>query len=346
MWFLLNLDPACYKGGKKPRTTQTAATTANHGEIMTSCNVSHLSSPLSTKPPVKENTCAVVISYFPKGDLLNRVQRIQRQVAKVVVVDNGSSGEAAHRLSEIERQTDIYFIRNNGNIGVAAALNQGAQWAIAMGYEWIVALDQDTIVADDFLAALFAAYEQFPFKDELAIIASNYKDVAIKYELFPLAGHGPVSWTPVNMAITSGSLFSLSAFRAIGPFREELFIDSVDFEYCLRASSKGYKIIVARNALTQHSIGAATLHKLPFKKNLLITTNHSPVRRYYMMRNQLVLAREYLWSQPGPTASMLYRYLKAFVTMVLFEKQIARKLKFAALGVWDGLLCNFQRKVS
>jgi rhamnosyltransferase len=296
--------------------------------------------------PRKENVCAVVISYFPKGDLLSYVQRVQFQVAKIVIIDNGSLGEAANSLSNIECQTEIYVIRNSNNVGVAAALNQGAQWAINMGYEWILALDQDTMVADGFVAGLVTAYQQFPCKGKLAIIASNFKDLDIKFELLPLGGNDPVSWTAVDMAITSGSLFSLSAFSAIGRFREELFIDSVDFEYCLRASSKGYKIIVARNALTEHSIGAGTLHKLPFKKNLLITTNHSPVRRYYMMRNQLVLAREYLWTQPGPTACMLYGYLKAFVTMVLFEKQIARKLKFVALGLWDGLFCNFQRKVS
>ncbi len=49
---------------------------------------------------------------------------------------------------------------------------------------------------------------------------------------------------------------------------------------------------MANKPLMEHAIGAASFHKLPWKVS--VTSNHSPVRRYYMTRNQVVLAREYL----------------------------------------------------
>ena len=312
---------------------------------MTVCDLNKRTSPLKATVPGKDTVCALVVTYFPNADLLSRLQRIRPQVAHLVIVDNGSSGESANYLLQIEMQADTHIIRNSDNLGIATALNQGARWAESLGYDWLLAFDQDTVVSDDIVAALSECYQHFPAKEKLAVIASNYIDVMSGYQLLRPIGDES-TWEDVPMAITSGSLFSLSVFHAVGPFRDEFFIDSVDFEYCLRALSRGYKVIVARKAFTHHPIGAATMHKLPWRNKTLLTTNHSPLRRYYMVRNQLVLAREYLGSQTAPTALMLYRHLKAFTLMVLFEKEVWPKLKFMAIGAWDGLFSNFNRKLT
>jgi len=312
---------------------------------MSTCATSVASPRVTAKVPVKENVCAVVVTYFPKSDLLARLRRIRPQVAQVVVVDNGSSHEPDNCLSSIETEMDAHIVRNSVNLGIAAALNQGAYQAANMGYEWFLALDQDTLVAPDVIVALSKAYEDYPLRDKLAVIASNYIDVISGHQLLP-PDNTDRSWQQVPMAITSGCLFSLSAFGVVGSFREEFFMDSVDFDYCLRASARGFKIIVARGATTEHPIGAATLHKLPLKKHKVLTTNHPPIRRYYMTRNQVVLAREYLLSQTATTGEMLYAHLRAFLLMALFEKQVARKLRFMAIGLWDGLFGNFHRKLT
>jgi len=48
----------------------------------------------------------------------------------------------------------------------------------------------------------------------------------------------------------------------IGVFREEFFIDRVDFEYCLRAKARGYCVIRTRKPLMSHTIGTPTAHRL------------------------------------------------------------------------------------
>ncbi len=56
--------------------------------------------------------------------------------------------------------------------------------------------------------------------------------------------------------ITSGSFVQLDILREIGGFKDELFIDSVDDEYCMRARDHGFAIIEATAFGTEHKIGA------------------------------------------------------------------------------------------
>jgi rhamnosyltransferase len=298
----------------------------------------------SQSPPGKGNICAIVVTYFPTGDLTRRFRAIREQVAKLLVVDNGSCGGSADCLRLARSQLKLEVIHNKSNLGIAAALNQGARWAEEQGYSWALTLDQDSVVAEDLVESLSAVYEEFPDKQKLAVIGSNYADPTMRRSFLDLNKDGNCSWKDVKTTITSGSLLSLHAYHAIGQFRDELFIDCVDFEYCLRARSRGFRIIMARKPLMEHSIGAVTGHKLPWKMST--TSNHSAARRYYMTRNQLLLAREYFWKEPTWVISTLYRHLKDTILLCLFEKEVARKLRFIAVGALDGLLSNFKRNPS
>jgi len=121
-------------------------------------------------------------------------------------------------------------------------------------------------------------------------------------------------------------------------------MDCVDLEYCLRARSHGFRIIMTRKPLMDHALGATTMHTLPWKRTG--TSNHLPVRRYYMTRNHIVLVREYLRKEPVWAISTLYERLKWTILMCLFEKNKFRKLGFTAMGIFDGILSNFRRNLS
>src|SRR5437868_300668 len=120
--------------------------------------------------PSKENVCSIVVTYFPDGDFLSRLRSIQPQVAKVVVVDNGTTSEAVNSLQEAEREMQVSVIRNGHNRGMATALNQGAQWAADRGYQWILTLDQDTEVEADMVRMLGEVYRTSKFAEKVAIV--------------------------------------------------------------------------------------------------------------------------------------------------------------------------------
>ncbi len=288
--------------------------------------------------PEPRNVCAVVVSYCPQGGLVEHLHGIEAQVGRLVVVDNGSSEFCRAQLKQL---SNVHSILNSQNEGVARALNQGVQWAASQGFHWILTLDQDTVVDSDMVNSLCAAFQDIPDPLSVAIIGANYMDATTREPFLSLNENIGTSWLEVKTTITSGSLISLSALHKIGPFREEFFIDSVDFEYCLRARSKGFRVVMTRKPLMRHGIGNSTTHQLPWK--VTSTSNHSPIRRYFMTRNQLALAKEYLWTEPRWALSMLYRQFKATVLMCFFEKNVPLKLKFTLLGILDGVVSNFSR---
>jgi rhamnosyltransferase len=101
-------------------------------------------------------------------------------------------------------------------------------------------------------------------------------------------------WSTGKLILTSGTLINWQNFMAIGPFREDFFIDHVDHEYQLRAMRQGF--VVARTALPLMIQRLGMQHKrrplLAFgqKKTL---SYYPPLRRYYQIRNFIVLSREY-----------------------------------------------------
>jgi rhamnosyltransferase len=283
--------------------------------------------------PARETICAVIVTHNPDDDLYSRIQKVRPQVANIALVDNGSTDSNVSRLQQLA--PNVHIILNPRNEGVARALNQGAHWAAQQGYRWILSLDQDSVVVSHMVDSLALAYHAFPEHNSLAVIGSNYTSVANGK---PGAANRDEnnSWgAEVKTVITSGSLVSLRAFQEIGGFREEFFVDCVDLEYCLRARSRGFHVVMTSEALMQHSIGNLTEHRLPWRTTG--ASNHSPWRQYFMTRNTLILAREYLGSEPRWVLETLWSRMKSLTLICLFEKQRLSKLAYSSLGVFDAL---------
>jgi rhamnosyltransferase len=298
---------------------------------------------MTSETPRKKDICSVIVTYHPDAGLPNRVMRFRDQVGGLVVVDNNSGNAERGALTELSSELGVHLILNNENLGIGAALNQGVRWAAEQGYTWVLTLDQDTVVANDMISTLAFVYEQFPEKLKLAIIGSNYIDPNSRRSFLPPSHANRFFWRQVKTVITSGSLVSVAAYFTIGPFREEFFIDCIDLEYCLRARSLGFKVLLASKPLMQHSIGRTTMHRLPWK--VTGTSNHVAVRRYYMARNRIVLMREYISREPLWVLRTAYSHLKSTILFCLFEESKWQKLRLTVLGMFDGLSSNYYRRI-
>jgi len=87
--------------------------------------------------------------------------------------------------------------------------------------------------------------------------------------------------------VTSGSLLDLNVFKEIGEFDENLFIDYVDTDYCIRLRKSGYKLIQFARPIMMHSLGI-TKDTLGYS-----FYEHSPIRNYYIFRNKLYILTKY-----------------------------------------------------
>jgi rhamnosyltransferase len=289
--------------------------------------------------PSKENICAILVTYFPDQGLCDRLQRTKLQVAHIVIVDNASDRETFGHLQVALLLPGVDLIRNPVNFGIATALNQGVQWARSKGYQWVLLLDQDTLPSLDMVATFIRVFNEFPYKSQLAIIGSNcFLNSATKTKR-----REERWWGIAKTVITSGSLLALDAAQRIGPFREEFFIDCVDFEFCLRAFTKGFRVVEIRVPVMEHFIGTPKTMRMLWLKTQ--TYNHRPWRSYYMIRNFVVLVREYVLKDPWWIFRMSWAITKIVALTLLMESSRISKLRYMLLGFYDGLIGRFTRTV-
>jgi rhamnosyltransferase len=286
--------------------------------------------------PARGDVCAVLVTYHPDEHLPDRVSRVAPQVGATVIVDNGSRDGSSIMLRELAARPELTLVNNAENLGIARALNLGLQHALAHGYSWALLLDQDTEVDEDMVESLLATRASCLHADRLAVVGSRFRDTHGRpAETRSLDSKG-ADWEEVESVITSGSLVSLRAYAAIGPFRDEFFIDYVDTEYCFRARAAGYRVIETRRPLMSHTVGAPTLHRTLWARTW--TTNHSPDRRYYIARNNTVLLREYGTGGGGSwRMKSIVRCLRLCKRIAFFEQNKVGKILAVGEGWWDGV---------
>lgn len=284
----------------------------------------------STRLETGRQICAVLVTYHPDAGLPDRVNRILEQAGGLVIVDNASGEQARAMLRMIASSSSVSLVLNPANWGIARALNLGVEKAAAAGFEWVLLLDQDSSVDPGMLGALIAIRAAFPEPARLAVLGAGFDEAQ------NTAPPGHVPWQEVESVITSGSLIPLAVHAAVGPFREEFFIDYVDSEYCFRARAKGFRVVKTTQALMSHTIGDPTRHDVLWMSKW--TTNHSADRRYYIARNDTVMLREYGGYRYGSWAlKSLGRRVRTCKRILLYERSKADKIAAVSAGWWDGV---------
>ena len=286
--------------------------------------------------PKKLDIGAVITTFRPDDNFPERVARIQSQVGLTVIVDDGACRENVVRLQQwFGDNTGVHLHHNPVNQGIAASLNKGITIASQAGYNWVLTLDDDTVVAADMVETFIGWWSRLA--DEVD------KPIGVMGMLARDPYHGQADsrrdgnrqgFVEKRHLVTSGCLMSLEAYRAIGPFREEFFIDWVDYDYCLRARQKGFRVIQLSQVGMIHPVGRVTEHR--FWRFKVITSNHPPFRRYYWYRNSLILAKEYLFLDPLFSAALFSAQIVTFFLVLLCEENRKEKLRLIMHGIIDG----------
>lgn len=289
-----------------------------------------------SSPQKKSAVCAVITTFRPDDGFPERVARIRAQVGLTVIVDDGGCPENVGRLKQwFGDDRGIRVHHNSENRGIAASLNTGVAIASHAGYNWILTLDDDTRVAPEMVETLISWWTRLAGEAArpLAVMGMSARDPY----------HGQVDnrrdvnrqgFAEKRHLATSGCLMSLEAYRAIGPFREEFFIDWVDYDYCLRARRQGFLVIKLSQVGMIHPVGRITEHRFGWFK--MQTGNYPPFRRYYWYRNSLILAREYLFIDPIFSTALLAKQILTVFLILLCEKNRKEKLRFILHGIVDG----------
>lgn len=279
--------------------------------------------------------CAVTVTHHPEASWPDRLRAAAAEAAGVVVVDNGSSDSEFEGVAAAAASVGARVLRNERNRGTAAAFNRGVRCAFDDGFAFALLLDQDTHPLPGLASELVRVYLLALSEAPTAVVGSNFVD-APRGRLRITPGSDAGGWTRRRTVIASGSLVERVAWERVGPFREEFFVDSVDHEFCLRARASGLAVVLALRPLIRHTIGRASLRR--FAGIRLVSSNHPPGRRYWMARNRLVLAREYLLREPVWTVASLLSLVREAAVLVLVEERAGEKIRAMLRGTRDGLL--------
>lgn len=290
-------------------------------------------SSVATVTPTLDNICGSVVTYHPDARLGDRFSTLATRLPKWLIVDNASPDADLQRLRKLASGS-VELIENPENLGVATALNQAARRARALGFEWLLNFDQDSEPAATLLDGLIDAYGADPNRERVAMLGSNFW-VNRTDDVFFDCGNAGAKSLEQPTVITSGSLLSLRVLSEVGPFRDDLFIDGVDSEFCLRLRAHGFKVAATRIPLMRHNLGELRVHRVLWKQPRI--THHSAVRRYYMTRNAIVIARQYREVEREWVALSLKALAVGFLGALVFERNKLKKLYATLLGAIDAL---------
>jgi rhamnosyltransferase len=242
--------------------------------------------------PRQSSTAAGVVAFGPDPEiLLPLVRSALEEVGRVYVFVNALIDEALFEdLLELGSRCQV--IRSDHNLGVAEALNLIALHAILAGCARVILFDQDSRPPSGMISSLEAAMDDLQDAGQKvavvgpSIVAPEGRRADFKNpRYFKMPRRQTIGGaTPVRYVITSGSLVNLCAFRAVGKFRSDFFIDAIDTEWCFRAWDKGYSCWFVPSVRMAHMIGEGAVRSRLFG---LRFPHQSPMRMYSYFRNQV-----------------------------------------------------------
>lgn len=229
---------------------------------------------------------AATVLYRPEPSVLETLLgALERDGLPIVIFVNGPLDPGVEtRLAGLARAT---VIRSPENIGLGAGLNAVAGAAAEQGYSHILLFDQDSTPGPGLAAALADVFA-IPGEPRRKIAAvgplltppPGESFLPITYDRLGRPAAGGLS--EVAFLPTSGTLVCLSAFREIGPFRDDYFVDGIDVEWCYRARASGHVCLLAEEVAMTHRWGHAEGEGGRVPQIL----RQSPLRSYYYLRNR------------------------------------------------------------
>ena len=264
----------------------------------------------------------MVTLYKPSEDNISNISNYIDSIEKLYVFDNTDNIDNSNMLPKNKK---IVYITEKENKGIAYSMNVCAKRAIKDGYNYLLTMDQDSKMNSDIINKMLEFLKNT--KEKKIGLISPYQDIDSDEE------RSKNEFDDVIEMMTSGNIISLDAYEKIGGFKSWLFIDCVDTDYCMNLHKNGYKVLRLNNIIMKHELGNLKVHKLFGKEYPCY--NHNPMRRYYIVRNNLYINEMYHDIYPE-YCDHLIRVQKGQVKRILaFEKNKYKKLKMMYKGYKD-----------
>ena len=273
----------------------------------------------------------VVVLFNPSMKYIDSIKSYINQVETLYAIDNSEQTDSEF-VDKLKHFENVVYKWNEKNLGIARALNVGAQLALEKRYDFLLMMDQDSILSENVITESIKYFKDHVSNDTGILYSRHiYRNYYQQKALTPTE--------EILVADTSGSILNLEAYNRVGPFLEKLFIDYVDFEYCLRLRLNGFKVIQLNSVTLYQELGKMVTKRLLFMK--IGVTNHSPQRIYYRVRNRLFVSSKYFIHFPIWSIKQIAYLWIEFGKVILFEDNKIPKCKMMLKGVIHFLSDNY-----
>ena len=284
---------------------------------------------------------ACVVLYNPDDTIFENILTYGNYVDKLIVIDNSlkKNNFLIDKLSEVF-ESKLIYINNNDNLGIATALNQACDKAIELQFKWILTMDQDSsfINFDHYKKCL----EKVQNVNNVALLAANTDKEG--YSNFDINECSCNYREDKFSVITSANIVNLEYFEEIGRFNDKLFIDMVDYDYCLRINIKKFKILYFPDVFVEHKLGEVHLRTNIFTRKKKYKTEHNAQRAYYISRNSLYLSKnygKYFSKEFGMLHILNIVFIHDVTKILLYEIDKWNKLKAKFIGLYHFLINRY-----
>lgn len=255
----------------------------------------------------------VIVTYNPNlSELLKNIELILPQVDKLVIFDNASVNRK--ELLNLHYNDSIEWILSDVNVGLGSAFNKVIESNRSV-FDFLITFDQDTKIQNDLVENLLKLFES----SEIGIVGPTFE----RFHESKLPS------CDVDVLIQSAAIFRMEIFDKIGGFNSSYFIDSVDFELCLRAKKAGYRVIKSNLDFIDHNLG--------FKKRIMSINfiSHSAFRNFYIARNHVDLSIRYFRYFPLFILKKNFFFIIHFFKLLFLERS-RKSIIFFFKGLFRG----------
>ena len=291
---------------------------------------------------INKKVCCIVILFNPNIDELKKnVLHIKKSNIFTIFVDNFSN----NRIEIKSLGLNVIFLERN--FGIATAHNIGLKKAIKYNYNFAVLLDQDSEIKENFFIEIINSFVQIQNNVDCNIIAvgpvhldvdsGNLYEIRLKNYQLKNPNDLTERFIKTQYIISSGSMISLDKIYEVGLMKDNYFIDYVDNEWGFRAYKNGFSIYVDRSISINHSIGEECIINGKVKRI------HSPIRKYYMVRNSIYLLKERYVPYRYSIQQIYFQIKHAIYLFICLKKNRLEYLIYTLKGLKDGLKIFFRR---
>ena len=276
---------------------------------------------------------AAIILFNPnKTEVIKNILQFINYIDTLIIWDNTPDRESVF-FEELHNFSDRIVYKSTGkNMGIAYPINRCAEFAVEKDFTHFLTMDQDSYFLhfDAYISNIAS------FKSKTKIFGPQINENSNQIN---------ETYVNVDYVIQSGCVFDVSLFKEIGYFREDFFIDQVDIEFCYRAKRCGYQSILLSCSTLIHELGHSKGGKNILGKIHITSDNYPAFRRYYLVRNSIIVMRLYPenYSKEQIVYFIRKTVLRQILKILLSENNKLIKVYSILKGAINGVYYNFKK---